>query len=242
MQLAANAQDHSIKQLIVQLLQELQPEVDECHESAAGQDLLKEMTARRKERADAAVETLKEEMKGRRTRKAPERYASLKFDKQGAILPRSSSARIIEPDSEHESDEEDHDKDDHDEYHERPDDVDSDDEMLDNWGDDLVDIDIGMDDEAASYVNENYPDDETRHKLALLQLPAHKTWSAKDLDNELFMRVGLHLLYNKIHGGSWLHLGRSIHVAYLQFSQKVLNTMKGYTEVSKKQMKAAMSL
>lgn len=46
---------------------------------------------------------------------------------------------------------------------------------------------------------------------------------------------GLHWLYNQIHGGSWLHLGRSIHIPYLQFPQKVIDTMKGYTEATEKQ-------
>lgn len=241
MQLAANAHDHSLKELIVKLLQELQPEVDECHESAAGQDLLKEMKARIKERAGFACATLKKDMKDKRTRKAPERYASLKFDKRGVILPHSSTARTTEPDVEDESHEDDRDEDARDEDYERPDDVDSDDEMLDNWGDDLGDRDIGMDDDVARYVNENHPDDERRHQLALLQLPANKTWSAKDLENELFRRVGLHLLYNKIHGGSWLHLGRSVHIAYLQIPQQVLDKMRGYTEASEKQMKEAMA-
>ncbi|PCH06954.1 Hypothetical protein PENO1_014340 [Penicillium occitanis (nom. inval.)] len=39
----------------------------------------------------------------------------------------------------------------------------------------------------------------------------------------------------QIQGGSWVHIGRSIHIAYLQFPQKVIDTMKGYTEAMEKQ-------
>lgn len=238
MQLAANAQDPSIKRLIVQLLQDLQPEIDQCHQSAAGQDLLKEMTARKQKRSEAAVDNLREGVKEKRSRKAPERYAALKFDNRGGILPHSSSV-IAELDSDDESIVQ---KEDRDEDYEIPDDIDSEDEMLDtSWDEDTLDTDLEKDDDVANFVNENHPDDETRHKLALLQLPSNKTWSEKDLGNELFMRVGLHLLYNKIHGGSWLHLERSIHIAYLQFPQKMIDTMK-YTEATEKQMKTAMSI
>lgn len=73
LQLAANAQDSSIKRLRVQLLQKLQLEVDECHQSAAGQDLPEEMATRSQQRVDETVETLKRD-KGKRTWKAPESY------------------------------------------------------------------------------------------------------------------------------------------------------------------------
>ncbi|QKX54988.1 uncharacterized protein TRUGW13939_02078 [Talaromyces rugulosus] len=240
LQLAANAQDSSIKRLIVQLLQKLQPEVDECHQSTAGQDLLEEMTTRSQKRVEEAVETLKGETKGERSQKVPERYGSLKFDKHGTILPHSPITNTTRSDSE---DELEFGEENDDENHEEHDDVDSEDEMLEaSWGEGLADTaDIDIDDAAANFVNETQPDDDTRHKLALLQLPFSKQWSEKDLENELYMRIGLHLLYNKIHGGSWLHLGRSIHLAYLQFPQKVVDRMKGCTEATEKQKKAAMT-
>lgn len=236
LQLAANAQDRSIQRLIIQLLQALQPEIDQCHQSAEGKDLLREMTARNQKRSEAATEVIRE----KRSRRAPERYASLKYDSRGGILPHSSSSETAGLDSDDESIVHEEDRD---EEYEIPDDIDSEDEMLDtNWEEEDLNTDLEVDNDVANFVNENHPDDETRHKLALLQLPPHKTWTEKDLENELFMRVGLHLLYNKIHGGSSLHLERSIHIAYLQFPQKVIDTMKGYTEATEKQMETAMSI
>ena len=58
--LAANAQDPAIRALIVDLLNELQPEVDKCHQSEIGQKLRKELEYKQKLQ-EAVVETRKKE-------------------------------------------------------------------------------------------------------------------------------------------------------------------------------------
>jgi hypothetical protein len=60
-QLAANAADPAIRSLIIDLLNELQPEVDECYKSEAGQKLLK-MVEEQQQLQEAVVETRKGEM------------------------------------------------------------------------------------------------------------------------------------------------------------------------------------
>jgi hypothetical protein len=60
-QLAANAADPAIRSLIIDLLNELQPEVDECYKSEAGQKLLK-MVEEQQQLQDAVVETREGEM------------------------------------------------------------------------------------------------------------------------------------------------------------------------------------
>jgi hypothetical protein len=67
------------------------------------------------------------------------------------------------------------------------------------------------------FISETQPDDETRHRLALLQMPQGKTYTEEDLGDEFTMQVGLHLLYNKTNGKTELHLGKSIHIKYWTF-------------------------
>jgi hypothetical protein len=188
------------------------------------------MKSRKAFRAEASAKAVKA---SKRTRTAPERYASLQFDRQGSIIPRASYT-LDDDDrqsgSEHANAQE-----------EEPDDVDSEDGGVEK---DYDDIDLPAEDidTVEEFVSEKQPDDKTRHQLALLQLPPNKKWSEKDLEKEIYLRVGLHLLYNKIHGGSWLHLGRSIHISYLHFSQKVINTMQASVAISKERKEAVKSI
>jgi hypothetical protein len=46
--------------------------------------------------------------------------------------------------------------------------------------------------------------------MALLALPSGKVWSAKDLQDEKYLRVALLLLYNREHGVDFLHIGLAI--------------------------------
>jgi hypothetical protein len=76
------------------------------------------------------------------------------------------------------------------------------------------------------FCDENQPDDATRHKLALLQIPAGKHWTDNDLKEEFNLKLGLHLLYNKIQGKDELHFGKSIHIRYLSFPKDVVQGME----------------
>lgn len=58
-----------------------------------------------------------------------------------------------------------------------------------------------------AFVNEEQPDDAERHRLALLSIPVDKVWSDADLNEEKYLKLGLHLLYNKIQGKKELHFG-----------------------------------
>lgn len=55
------------------------------------------------------------------------------------------------------------------------------------------------------FVSKTQPDDETRHRLALLKMPTGRTYTENDLEDEFTMKVGLHLLYNKIQGKKVLY-------------------------------------
>jgi hypothetical protein len=67
---------------------------------------------------------------------------------------------------------------------------------------------------AEEFAEEEQPDDATRHLIALLALRLGKTWTLKDLSNEGYLRVALSLLYNRVHGVKFLHMGKSIHLKY----------------------------
>ena len=70
------------------------------------------------------------------------------------------------------------------------------------------------------FVDEDQPDDKTRHLAALLRFPKEHVWTEADLDKETYLRMGLHVLYNKIQGKEELHFGRSIHIKYDHFPKR----------------------
>jgi hypothetical protein len=389
-QLASNAHDAAIRSLIVELLNELQPEVNECHKSTAGQNLRKELEeknkvrkitrameakeekARKKELRDsreAAQETAKlgsigtEETqklarehlgRGQRTRRAPDRFSHLDYDDTGGFLlsaeqrqarrgavkllttceicykvindgdgnecdvcgmlahrechgvaekeqedfmcsacqgniamkhfsQKKSTSRLAaskldkgkgkdmagvddeidDEDEEAENTESEGEADDIeqpstielDESYHGTDGEDS------NSGEDLEgpkpnksrfvaqqrrDDELNADEdmlmltnkeELAEFISDNQPDDETRHRLALISLPANKIWAEADLDNEFHLRVGLLLLYNRIQGKKGLSLAKSIHIRYASFPESVVRKMEANMEVDKKRTK-----
>ncbi|KAJ6177996.1 hypothetical protein N7519_008457 [Penicillium mononematosum] len=65
-----------------------------------------------------------------------------------------------------------------------------------------------------AFVDHTQPTDADRHRLALLTLPAQKTWAVKDLDNPQFYMISLRLMYNRMRGVKTLHLGTSIYINY----------------------------
>lgn len=67
-QLAANAQDPAIRALIVDLLNELQPEVDEYHRSEAGQKLREEVEEKSR-LIEASIAIRRQDMLARKTSK-----------------------------------------------------------------------------------------------------------------------------------------------------------------------------
>jgi hypothetical protein len=80
--------------------------------------------------------------------------------------------------------------------------------------------------ELQDFCDEKQPDDAERHKLALLQIPKGKMWQDSDLENENNLRIGLHVLYNRIQGKEELHFGKSIHIRYLAFTKDCIEKME----------------
>jgi hypothetical protein len=91
----------------------------------------------------------------------------------------------------------------------------------------------------ADFVSREQPNDETRHMLALLSLPEDKIWVEDDLDDDKNLKLGLHLLYNKIQGTTTLHFGKSIHICYRAFPLDVQASMKSERRVNTRQARAA---
>ena len=58
-------------------------------------------------------------------------------------------------------------------------------------------------------------------RLGILKMPEGKIYTEEDLSDESTMKVGLHLLYNKIQGKKELHLGKSIHIMHRTFLSDV---------------------
>jgi hypothetical protein len=107
--------------------------------------------------------------------------------------------------------------------------------------DELADDDLLLltnDEEFADFVTDQQPDDETRHRLALLSLPANKVWAESDLDIEFYLRVGLLLLYNRIQGKQGLALSKSIHIRYLTFPHDVTSRLEAGLKVNKTKERA----
>ncbi|MCJ1399371.1 hypothetical protein MMC11_002573 [Xylographa trunciseda] len=76
--------------------------------------------------------------------------------------------------------------------------------------------------ELEDFISETQPDDQTRHRIALLSLPASKIWSEEDLHDDHFIRVGLMLLYNLCQGRQGLSLSKSIHIHYRAFPKHII--------------------
>jgi hypothetical protein len=56
--------------------------------------------------------------------------------------------------------------------------------------------------------------------MALLALPPGKMWTLEDLSDEEYLRVALRLLYNRVYGVKFLHMGKSIHLKYGRLPSK----------------------
>jgi len=93
--------------------------------------------------------------------------------------------------------------------------------------------------ELEEFINEEQPDDVTRHQLALLMIPFEKIWTLDDLKEERNMRLGLHLLWNKINAKTELHFGKSIHIRYNAFPKDIAISMERNVKPSMPQIKQA---
>jgi hypothetical protein len=298
-----DAQDPALRALIVALLNELQPEVDECHQSEKGQKLLKMLEDQRKlqeavacsrmedmltkkTREQETTDTAKELSQltshdldvipdgKKRSRRPVERldlsayededddeYIACSKTKSSSTLQKTTREEDDSSESEcnaADSESEDNDvdsgplySDSESEYNEPDSENGSEDESLiiSTAGNPRGQIiaakfEAIIRKEAAfrEFISETQPDDETRHRLALLQMPQAKKYTEDDLQDEFTMRVGLHLLYNKIHGKTELHLGKSIHIRYWTFPKDVIAITEKKVQTTLAQKKVAEKL
>lgn len=281
-QLASNAHDPRIQGLIVSLLNENQPAVDACHESAVGQELKAELAEKKKVQRIARAMAEKEAGKARvekdNVRKAAKEHQALQAEPVSGQRPRrrpvrfdpsgyddDGNARRGGPPAEEDegrsaSEEEADDKFDLDFVASTDVDADPDGTGSEGEGggptsdrrkfvgqqrrDDALEHDedflmFSNSEQLAEFVSENQPDDETRHRLALIQLPYRKHWTEADLATEFNLRIGLLLLYNHIQGRRQLSLGKSVHIRYLAFPEHIIKSLNAATKITKTKIKAA---
>lgn len=91
----------------------------------------------------------------------------------------------------------------------------------------------------SEFIAEDQPDDETRQRKSLLSLEPGIVWTEKDLDLEAGLRLGLHLLYNKIQGKKDLQFGYSIHIHYMAFPKDVVALMEKNRKANDAQVRGA---
>ena len=68
-------------------------------------------------------------------------------------------------------------------------------------------------------------------------MPEGKIYTEEDLSDESTMKVGLHLLYNKIQRKKEPHLGKSIHIKYWTFLSDVTASMEKNLKIRQAQKK-----
>lgn len=308
-QLAANSNDPAIRRLVIDLLNELQPEVNACHQSEEGQKLLQEIKEKNRTRAITLAERkrisraeiecevcvslfgsedeqhtcsvcgtlahlpclgLGEEItdkdnviylqcqnegnntEGRKSTLRSARHKDVEDD--DTDLPEDDGVPLETEDETHDSD--------YDDDLEKKSESETDDEGGTSDCEDAIPQQarfatqqakeemLEAQDEAmfikseelADFVSREQPSDETRHMTALLSLPPGKVWTEDDLDDEANVKVGLHLLYNKIQGKHSLHFGKSIHIKYKAFPSDVQESMLSERKVSNRQVKAAKKI
>ncbi|KAL4950051.1 hypothetical protein BDW69DRAFT_202403 [Aspergillus filifer] len=95
----------------------------------------------------------------------------------------------------------------------------------DDEGDDEGQEFTGTEAELEMFLSECQPNDAMRHNLALLKYRPGREWTEEDLENDASMELGLRLLYNKINGMNMVHLTKSVHIQYKQFSQAMHDQM-----------------
>jgi hypothetical protein len=254
LQLAVNADQQTIRMVLVKLLNNLQPQVDACHASPHGKQLLEQKRKADEERKAGLVEFLQQH----REEWAEVAMNKLKDEAAGLggseiELPRWARRKALAKVLYEESAESDCDSADQEyvpgaEYEEESNEEESNDEESDYSNsteaseseDDLFDtIDLSQSlkkvlmvkfntrESWKDFADRHQPDDDTRHLMALLQLPEGKKWSTEDLEESEYLRFGLLLLYNHSRGIKTLHLGTSIHIKYLGIPASVRAASRG---------------
>ncbi|RDW62917.1 uncharacterized protein DSM5745_10028 [Aspergillus mulundensis] len=252
LQLAANARDPCITELVLKLLNEFQQEVDKCYEDPALSGLRDAI-----HRGEAikyfqrqsgiipdtkAVNPFKNQASA--STDTPETAHSLDDQTPNPTDGRQLRARTGTDDnvglfvsgsefSDSDSDDGRSLNEDDPEYYNNY--TDSEDEELDGTGaidsdDDLCSADADYEDEEdiselEMFLSECQPDDLTRHHYALLQYGPGREWEEDDLLDNEHLKLGLRLLYNKISGLDMLHLTKSIHILYKQFPKAMIDQM-----------------
>ncbi|OQE15412.1 hypothetical protein PENFLA_c032G00665 [Penicillium flavigenum] len=76
------------------------------------------------------------------------------------------------------------------------------------------------------FADRRQPDDNTRYLMALLEFPGQKSCSVDDLKDSGYLHLGLLLLYNHIRDIPTVHLESSIHIQYPDIPEEVVGTNK----------------
>lgn len=265
-QLAANSGDPTIRGLVLELLAELQDEVDEAHESDAGVKMSQRAEERREARAVAARE-LDEREPGEaeesRQPSAPEKHVvDVEMRRADSLSSSDGEEHAAQPgdksweDADYKPDDDDEDSDsgsgnDDDTEEEDGDDDDghvqyggraTNNKFLEGEKEvernEMENMDVFGPHDLLDFVDNDHPDDAERHTMALLELPPHHLWYPEDLDNENYLRIGLLLLYNKIHGRTGLALTHSIHINYDELNLADAHKMTRGLAITASQAKA----
>ncbi|KAJ6176868.1 Helicase C-terminal [Penicillium canescens] len=249
LQLAVNSDQQTIQMVLVKLLNNLQPQLDACHASPYGKQLLEQKRKADEERKAGLVEFLQQH----REEWAEVAMNKLKDEAAGLggseiELPRWARRKALAKDHYKESAESDRESADQDYVPGAESEQESNDEKSDSSNlteaseseEDLFDtIDLSQSlkkvlmvkfntrESWKDFADRHQPDDNTRHLMALLQLPEGKKWSTEDLEESEYLRFGLLLLYNHSRGIKTLHLGSSIHIKYLGIPTSVRAASRG---------------
>ncbi|KAL3464256.1 hypothetical protein BJX64DRAFT_286678 [Aspergillus heterothallicus] len=231
LQLAANACDPSITQLLVKLLNEFQKEVDQFHlqrkltgvkavvpnegkprtPSRAGNrkatPAKNRVTVKSKKQTSAPSTNHASTTPSRNLRERTRRSAYKGNEDDDVLFVQDNDPEYIDAGEESSNDEYEH----IDEGLSESDTSSAQDED----DEDISDVNVSLLDDR--------PNDVARHRQTLLQYAPGKVWTEKDLKSELFLILALRLLYNKISGMELLHLTRSIHIYYKQFPKKAIS-------------------
>ncbi|KAJ5833227.1 hypothetical protein N7474_001538 [Penicillium riverlandense] len=246
LQLAVNAKCPDISNLMVKLLNELQPDVDHCHASQEGRKLFTEAQGSGRQtggkqppmnqapeepiHAHEEMQTEVQTEEGTRITDRPteEVAGPEEFDNFDNVLN-----RVKEDDTSEEADSNYDTEDDYEGCEFSDADLDSE---IGEPGTSETD-EIRPYKACRRFAEIRQPSEEEGYRLALLALPPRKIWTVQDLEKEHFLHMGLRLLYNRIHGIKRLSLGKNIHINYDNLPKLLLNQIsKTLTERERKRI------
>ncbi|KAJ5619498.1 hypothetical protein N7510_003482 [Penicillium lagena] len=226
LQLAVNAKNPDISNLIVKLLNELQPEVDRCHASQEGQKLFgnaqgsgRQTSAKQPpisqapEESSPSHEEMQIEVEVERGTGVTDRPTEEVTEPENALNQVNEDDICEEVDSNYDT------EDDYEGYELSDADLES---QVGEPGTSETD-ELRPYKACYDFAEISQPSEEEGYRLALLALPPNKTWTLQDLETEYFLHMGLRLLYNRIHGIKRLSLGKNIHIHYDNLPNRLLN-------------------